>query len=133
MPTNTNSHPNAAGVAALMEKIHHQHAMGGTVRIPVADWLTIYNAMTSDREKYAQSIGAAQTNSARSESVHRWIPVTERLPTKEDAGADGGVLAFVPNVYKEPRARHWRDVRNWMETSDQLDSGYWMPLPKEPK
>lgn len=93
MPTNTNSHPNAAGVAALMEKIHHQHAMGGTVRIPVADWLTIYNAMTSDREKYAQSIGAAQTNSARSESA----PIVDA------------------------EAKRWGDRLNWIHLRYEVD------------
>lgn len=67
---------------------------------------------------------------ARSESA--WISVKDRLPTAADAGEDGGVLAFIPGIYREARARHFRDVRCWMETEDKIEVGFWLPLPRNP-
>ena len=58
----------------------------------------------------------------------RWIPVSERLPTKEDADEFGNVRA-------------WSSEQNWSEDApyrwvDERGSyGYthWMPLPEPPK
>lgn len=57
--------------------------------------------------------------------VPRWIPVTERLPTKEDADRFGRVFA----VDKDKRMNdtNWRVVNWYHETFS-----HWMPLPDAP-
>lgn len=56
----------------------------------------------------------------------RWIPVSERLPTKDDADRLGRVLSY--NSYMD-----WVDTFSWhgVEHSDSVT--HWMPLPGAPE
>lgn len=56
----------------------------------------------------------------------RWIPVSERLPTKNDADRLGRVLSY--NSYMD-----WVDTFSWhgVEHSDSVT--HWMPLPEPPQ
>ena len=55
---------------------------------------------------------------------NRWIPVKERLPTKEDADTKGNVqVVFMEGV----TTWNWRDISRVCEIS------HWMPLPEPPK
>ena len=56
-------------------------------------------------------------------TVHEWIPVKERLPTKEDATGDGMVLAITASGYTE--------VRGYPFVSNSYHT-HWMPIPKAP-
>lgn len=57
----------------------------------------------------------------------KWIPVTERLPTIEDATEQGAVLAWEVSV------KHW-DIWAWDCVRDYADRFVgWMPLPEPPK
>lgn len=57
----------------------------------------------------------------------KWIPVTERLPTIEDATEKGAVLAWEVSV------KHW-DIWAWDCVRDYPDRFIgWMPLPEPPK
>ena len=58
--------------------------------------------------------------------VPRLIPVTERLPTKEDADQYGRVLTVAKDVGVE--IRHWRLVIRYPEMFP-----HWMPLPEPTK
>lgn len=63
----------------------------------------------------------------RKESVQRWIPVTERLPKREDANLYESVLA----INKEdgvPRSWLWDVVADYHEKFTR-----WMPMPEAPK
>ena len=55
----------------------------------------------------------------------KWIPVTERLPTKEDAIDGGFVLA---NTEEKVIIALWSDVCRFNEFVT-----HWMPLPKLPQ
>ena len=58
---------------------------------------------------------------------YRVIPVTERLPTKEDATEKGAVLAWEVSV------KNW-DIWEWSCVRDYSDRFIaWMPLPESPK
>lgn len=60
-------------------------------------------------------------------TVQEWIPVTERLPTIEDATEKGAVLAWEVSV------KHW-DIWAWDCVRDYPDRFVgWMPLPEPPK
>lgn len=59
-------------------------------------------------------------------TVQKWIPVTERLPTAEDA-VDGHVYAFLKDV-KTGGVWPYEGVR---VTPDWFT--HWMPLPEPPK
>lgn len=56
----------------------------------------------------------------------RWIPVSERLPTKKDADRLGRVLSY--NSYMD-----WVDTFSWhgVEHSDSVT--HWIPLPAPPE
>ena len=62
------------------------------------------------------------------DSLHtsRWIPVSERLPTKKDADRLGRVLSY--NSYMD-----WVDTFSWhgVEHSDSVT--HWMALPAPPE
>jgi hypothetical protein len=58
--------------------------------------------------------------------VPRWIPVSERLPKREDADHRGRV--FVVEKNGEVSIADWRYV-NWYPHK----TPYWMPLPDAPK
>lgn len=57
---------------------------------------------------------------------NRWIPVTERLPTEDDADPDNGVLAI--HMGSKKRYYHWRSVAD-----NPFDFTHWMPLPESPE
>lgn len=59
------------------------------------------------------------------EEAERWIPVTERLPTEEDAIDGGFVFA---NTEKRVIIALWSDVCRFSEFVT-----HWMPLPEPPK
>ena len=64
---------------------------------------------------------------SNSEKTSKWIPVTERLPTIEDATEKGAVLAWEVSV------KHW-DIWAWDCVRDYPDRFIgWMPLPELPK
>ena len=71
-------------------------------------------------------IEAADDLIANGVTVHHWIPVTERLPTKEDADRFGRVFT----VDNDSRANmsNWRVV-NWYPDT----FSHWMPLPTQPE
>lgn len=62
-----------------------------------------------------------------------WIALEDRLPTANDAGAEGTVLAWFPGA-KEARTRHWKIVQAWQvsEDDDSMRGAFWMPLPNIP-
>ena len=59
-------------------------------------------------------------------TVQQWIPVTERLPSEEDADDDACVMA----IHKASKRRcfHWRSVAD-----NPFDFTHWMPMPEPPK
>lgn len=60
-------------------------------------------------------------------TVQKWIPVSERLPTEEDANPYESVLA----INKDdgfPRSWIWDIVEHY-----PTEFTYWMPLPEPPK
>ena len=58
--------------------------------------------------------------------VQKWIPVTERLPTEDDADGDGFVFAYT--VENKKIIALWTDVCKFSEFVT-----HWMPLPPAPK
>ena len=58
-------------------------------------------------------------------TVQKWIPVSERLPTEEDADEYETVYAISKGSY--PKQWHWTKVA---ELHDHFT--HWMPLPPEP-
>lgn len=59
-------------------------------------------------------------------TIQRWIPVTERLPTEEDADDDGFVFAYT--------AEHKKIIARWTDVCRFSDFvTHWMPLPEAPK
>lgn len=60
------------------------------------------------------------------ESKQKWIPVSKRLPTEDDADADYAVLAIHKRSVK--RYFHWKSVAD-----NPFDFTYWMPLPEPPE
>ncbi|MBQ3257837.1 MAG: hypothetical protein IJA67_10565 [Oscillospiraceae bacterium] len=56
----------------------------------------------------------------------QWIPVTERLPTKEDADKHGGVWAIHKRFHSD--AWNWETVRDYPE-----EFTHWMHLPAHPE
>ena len=58
-------------------------------------------------------------------TVQKWIPVSERLPTEEDADEYETVYAISKGSY--PKQWHWAKVA---ELHDHFT--HWMPLPPEP-
>lgn len=57
---------------------------------------------------------------------NRWTPVTERLPTEDDADSDNGVLAI--HMGSKKRYYHWRSVAD-----NPFDFTHWMPLSESPE
>ena len=60
-------------------------------------------------------------------TVQKWIPVKDRLPTREDANETESILA----INKDERYVGrwvWDIVARW-----PTEFTYWMPLPKPPK
>ena len=57
----------------------------------------------------------------------KWIPVTERLPTEEDANEEG--LVLVRNIgCPQYEAMDWDQVKMFRSRIS-----HWMPLPEPPK
>lgn len=56
----------------------------------------------------------------------KWIPVSKRLPTEEDANEDGEVLVLHRSGLCE--ALFWDDVARY-----HAMLSHWMPLPEPPK
>ena len=63
---------------------------------------------------------------AHDECLPRWIPVTERLPTKEDADKHGRVWAIHKRFHSD--AWNWETVRDYPE-----EFTHWMHLPAHPE
>ena len=59
-------------------------------------------------------------------TVQRWIPVTERLPTEEEADDDGFVFAYT--IANKKIIARWTDVCRF-----SVLVTHWMPLPEPPK
>lgn len=59
-------------------------------------------------------------------TVQKWIPVSERLPSKEDGDAFGRVYAISEGAY--PRMRQWSMVVKYPECFT-----HWHKLPEPPK
>ena len=59
-------------------------------------------------------------------TVQKWIPVSERLPTEEDADAKGRVYAISEGAY--PRMWQWSMVVMYPECFT-----HWYKLPEPPK
>ena len=60
-------------------------------------------------------------------TVQEWIPVEDRLPTKEDAKIMGGYLLAIQNG-KKPNVWKWTEVAKYPEFFT-----YWYSLPTPPK
>ena len=75
----------------------------------------------------ADVLEAQQKRIEQLEAERRWIPVTERLPTREDANETGSILAI--NKDEKYVGRWiWDIVARW---PDEFTD--WMPLPQPPK
>ena len=59
-------------------------------------------------------------------TVQKWIPVSERLPTEEDADEKGRVYAISEGAY--PRMWQWKMVDRYPECFT-----HWYKLPEPPK
>lgn len=60
-------------------------------------------------------------------NVGKWIPVTERMPTKEDGKIMGGYLPAI-QIGKKPNIWKWTEVAKHPEYFT-----HWMPMPEPPK
>ena len=59
-------------------------------------------------------------------NLHGWIPVSERLPTKDDADENGDVLVLDHNNVKSICTPKWVKINSeWLR--------FWQPLPKLPE
>lgn len=86
------------------------------------DKAELLRALEYDRQQYERGYAYGLRDSAP-----KWIPVTERLPTIEDATEKGAVLAWEVSV------KHW-DIWAWDCVRDYPDRFIgWMPLPEAPK
>ena len=57
----------------------------------------------------------------------RWIPVSERLPTEDDADKLTGLVLF-------KRSNGWIHTDYWVAAQDLKDTNtHWMPLPEPPR
>ena len=65
-------------------------------------------------------------SSFQQKGVH-WIPVTERLPKKEDANRHGEVLVWLRGA----RTHHLWRLEQVIDHPDCIT--HWMPLPEQPK
>ena len=60
-------------------------------------------------------------------TIHTWIPVSERKPTKEDAKViDGYIIAILKG--RKPNLIKWYEVATYPQYFTK-----WMPIPKSPK
>lgn len=70
-------------------------------------------------------------------TVQQWIPVEERLPTKDDANNDGDILAvWVGNKIMSPAPAICRGscAQDWRYVVQHPDwFSHWKPLPEPPK
>ena len=81
-------------------------------------------------ERIAELEAAA---SARSETLHRWIPVKDRVPSEADADETGCVLMSHPH-FKGVSTRHWKTVNAYATDPDDnsMIEASWMRLPEKP-
>lgn len=85
-----------------------------------------YNQGWNDACDYIQA-RLEQLPIAKGVTIQRWIPVTERVPTEEDANPNESVLA----INKDDgfaRSWIWDIVARWPQ-----EFTHWMPLPQPPK
>ena len=90
----------------------------------IKDALLIYGYDSHPQRKPDEFI--ANHLIANGVTIQRWIPVTERLPTEEDADDDGFMFAYTTE-HKKIIAR-WTDVCIFSEFIT-----HWVPLPEAPE
>jgi hypothetical protein len=75
----------------------------------------------------AERLAAYANTDLEFEKIQQWIPISDRLPTKEDANAQGMVLVIA-------EATNYVDIWNWEHVNKvQGLFSYWMPTPKLPE
>lgn len=71
------------------------------------------------------------------QNAQRWIPVAERLPTKEDADSGGDVLAWYKSEYNLYRKAGGYALQIKYDDTDFVTHAaaltHWQPLPQPPK
>ena len=71
--------------------------------------------------------GGARKLMEEAPAVQQWIPVTERLPQKEDAKViDGYIIGILKG--RKPNIMRWVEVASYPHYFT-----HWMPLPEPPK
>ena len=89
----------------------------------------IQPSQVDDRYVYKKDIPNAKVADnliANGVTIQRWIPVTERLPTEEEADDDGFVFAYT--IANKKIIARWTDVCRF-----SVLVTHWMPLPDPPK
>lgn len=84
-------------------------------------WLEEYGEYMSDWFDYHALLDAL-----------RWIPVSERLPTEDDADEKGNVLCYWTDEAIETYQARWID--EWNSDRNHKDKiTHWRPLPPKPE
>ena len=120
-PANANHYVRPLGVLLdlpVSERCGPAFQSGISLPMTPAEWFVIKEAL-----------------SARSESVHRWIPVTERLPKhREQVLVQGGIAYWRDPCPEWPDGKFYTiTAMEWPGRPIQWDVTHWMPFPEEPK
>lgn len=107
-----------------------------------ADWLKRTAAdLIGEQAKRIEELGGQlilrQNELLKLQEENRWIPVEERLPTRDDANNDGEILAvWVEDkvMSPEPAICHGTCTQGWYYVAQHPEwFSRWRPMPKGPE